>query len=129
MPGTVGSGVAFVVSLIVPPNWPMILTVILLGTWAADRYARQRGDRDPSEVVIDEVAGMWIAQYGLGASLGLGAFFIFRVLDVLKPFPIRQAEALPGGVGIMADDLLAGLATNIVLRCLVAVFLPGGAGV
>ena len=77
-------------------------------------------------MVIDEVAGMWISQFGLDPSLALGAFFVFRILDVLKPFPIRQAESLPGGLGIMADDLLAGIATNLLLRLFAWFFLAGG---
>ena len=131
VPGTLGSGVAFLVATIYPArHLPLfallIVAVTLLGTWAADRYARRKGETDPSEVVIDEVAGMWIAQFGLEPSLALGSFLVFRILDIVKPFPIRQAEALPGGVGIMADDLLAGIATNAILRFFSWFFLAGG---
>ena len=131
MPGTLGSGVAFLLAGVYPARHLgffalLIAAVVLVGTWAADRYARGKGETDPSEVVIDEVAGMWISLFGLDPSLALGAFFVFRILDVLKPFPIRQAESLPGGLGIMADDLLAGIATNLLLRLFAWFFLAGG---
>ena len=94
------------------------------GPWASGRTAQERGEHDPNEVVIDEVAGQSVALCGLhlafprlGAdgSLGtylaalLAAFALFRLLDILKPGPIGALERLPGGLGIMADDLLAGL--------------------
>lgn len=106
----------------------VLLTVaaIVVGTWAADVEARRRAREDPGPVVIDEVAGQWLclavalpfAPLGGGASLALFAaagFFLFRVFDVVKPWPVRRLERLPGGVGIVADDLAAGALAGILL--------------
>ena len=93
---------------------------VLLGTPAAGRVAGLRRDEDPHEVVVDEVAGQSIALLGLhgflpgasggvlGAGLVLAAFFLFRLLDVWKPGPIDDLQRLPGGYGVMADDVAAG---------------------
>ena len=84
---------------------------IALGVPAATIAARESGRKDPGFVVIDEVAGQWIAL--LGAPLdwkhGLIALVLFRIFDILKPFPARQLESLPEGWGIVFDDVAAGL--------------------
>ena len=76
------------------------------------------GRNDPSEVVIDEVAGFFAATFFLPPSLLVMAlgFVLFRFFDILKPYPIRRLEALKGGWGIVMDDLLAGLYANLGLR-------------
>lgn len=85
--------------------------VTLLGIPAATRHSRAVGQKDPSEVVIDEVAGQMIAM--IGASLDwssmLAALILFRAFDITKPFPLRRLEHLPEGIGIMLDDVGAGL--------------------
>jgi phosphatidylglycerophosphatase A len=98
------------------------LALIVICIWAADRHAADIGLKDPSVVVCDEIAGMAVAAafLPLTAATLLAAFLLFRFFDVLKPPPIRQAEQLPGGLGIVADDLLAGLVANLVLRALLA---------
>lgn len=87
------------------------LAVTLIGIPAATRMARALGVGDPSVVVIDEVAGQMIAL--IGAALNwksmLAALILFRVFDIIKPFPLRQLERLPEGLGIMLDDVGAGL--------------------
>ena len=73
---------------------------------------------DPSEVVIDEVAGFLLTMFLLPLSwltLGLG-FILFRVFDILKPYPIKQAEKLRGGLGIVMDDLVAGIYAHLCVR-------------
>lgn len=114
-PGTFGAAAGFGAffltrQLSAPEQIGLLLAVIAAGTWAAGRYAKERGQRDPQPVVVDEFAGMWLALAVSNPSLplALGAFAAFRALDILKPPPVRQAEGLPGGFGIMADDLLAG---------------------
>jgi len=114
-PGTIGAafGVGvFVLLLADRPLSVQILAIIVataVGVWASTATARQLGDGDPSEVVIDELAGMWIALLGTSTPLGWGvAFLAFRVFDILKPFPANVAEGLPEGWGIMTDDLVAG---------------------
>ena len=98
-------------------NLTLVLAISILGVWAAGCVAIHLHKKDPQIVVIDEVAGQLIAYFGLataGASvlnwkfLLLG-FILFRVFDIWKPFPARQAESLPGGLGIMADDWVAGI--------------------
>lgn len=90
--------------------------VAALGVWAAGREAARVGARDPGSVVVDEIAGMLVALVAHPASLlgVLALFGLFRVFDVWKPFPIRQLERLPGGWGIVADDLAAGLYANLI---------------
>ena len=94
------------------------LLVVAFGTWAADVEARRQARSDPGSVVVDEVAGQWLTYLpsalllepgspGLAGTV-VGGFLLFRILDVVKPWPVRRLERLPGGVGIMADDLAAG---------------------
>ncbi len=89
--------------------------VVLAGLWAIPRAA---GDADPGWVVIDEVAGMWLAMLPLPAPTLLGlvtAFALFRLFDILKPGPIGAIDRVPGRVGVMGDDLAAGLAAAMVV--------------
>ncbi len=91
---------------------------IALGVWASGRYSRVRGVADPGAIVIDEVAGQWLAlvlvppdpiAYGIG-------FALFRLLDVIKPWPISWLDrTLKGGIGVMVDDLLAGAIAAVLL--------------
>lgn len=121
-PGTWGSlvGLAFFVPLLAPAGVTVQLAawgvVTVAGTWAADVTARSMAAEDPSLVVIDEVSGMWISIIGVTSPAAFVlAFFVFRILDIVKPFPARRMEDLPGGVGIMADDVVAGLYTLLVV--------------
>jgi phosphatidylglycerophosphatase A len=80
--------------------------------------AARVGRKDPGVVVIDEIVGQWIALILIPLCLWttIGAFLLFRLTDIVKPYPARQLEALPGGWGIVADDLMAGLYANLLLR-------------
>jgi phosphatidylglycerophosphatase A len=87
------------------------IVIALLGVWTADVVCKRLGQKDPGLVVIDEVSGQLIALLpftALGWMHIAAAFFLFRALDIWKPFPARQAESLPGGWGIMTDDWIAG---------------------
>lgn len=88
-----------------------IALTLLLGVPAATIAARESGRKDPSFVVIDEVAGQWIALLGSHANWrhALIALVLFRLFDISKPFPVRQLENLPEGWGIVFDDVAAGL--------------------
>ncbi len=95
----------------------LIIIVSVVGVWAASRVGAYLNSDDPQIVVVDEVAGQLISYLGLATPrtfspnwqyLLLG-FILFRVFDIWKPFPARQAESLPGGLGIMADDWIAGV--------------------
>jgi phosphatidylglycerophosphatase A len=98
-------------------EFAIVIIVSVIGVWAADRTANYLQTKDPQVVVIDEVSGQLISYLGLATPrtfavnwkyLLLG-FILFRVFDIWKPFPARQAESLPGGLGIMADDWVAGI--------------------
>ncbi len=134
-PGTWASAVTLILWVVLAPHHsalaiPVLAIVFLGGTWAAHRCERLFG-HDDGRVVIDEVAGSliavaWIAP-GIGAAAG--GFVLFRIFDIVKPPPIYQIQALRGGFGVMADDVLAGLAANLCLRLLAAlVGQPGGVG-
>jgi len=88
-----------------------IAITLILGIPAATIVARESGRKDPQFVVIDEVAGQWIALIGSHANWrdALMALVLFRIFDITKPFPARQLERLPGGWGIVFDDVAAGL--------------------
>ena len=83
----------------------------IMGVFTSNQVIKDTGKDDPSEVVIDELAGQWLALLFLPRSIGfaIAAFIIFRILDITKPFPIKQLEGLPRGWGVMLDDLAAGL--------------------
>jgi phosphatidylglycerophosphatase A len=95
-----------------------VATATVAGVWAAGVVERQEERTDPTLVVVDEVAGFLVTMAFLPATpcLLLGGFLLFRVLDVLKPPPAGWAEKLPGGFGIMADDLIVGVYANLILR-------------
>jgi phosphatidylglycerophosphatase A len=103
----------------------VLIAVFAVGTWAAELVERQLG-KDPSAVVVDEVLGMLMSLAFLGVTpLGaLVGFLLFRVLDVIKPYPAWRLEHMHGGAGIMLDDAVAGLYSNLLLRGLIA-FFPG----
>ena len=120
MPGTLGSAAALLIAMALLAagarlHWSAIIAVIVIGTWCSDRYSKKTGDKDPPEVVIDEVAGMWISMYAQPVNYWITAFVVFRVVDIVKPFPVNVAEKLPGGIGIMADDIVGGILVNLIL--------------
>jgi phosphatidylglycerophosphatase A len=118
-PGTVASlPVALLVWWFAPGDGPLLLAaglVAAVGVWAATREEARLREKDPAPIVIDEVAGMLVACTGHPRTLAwvLALFVAFRVLDVWKPLGIRALQALPGGFGIVADDLLAGVYASL----------------
>ena len=97
------------------PPWAFAVAAAVIaapGIWAAGQAERISGRQDPGLVVIDEVAGQWLTLAGahtINWKTALAAFFLFRLLDIWKPAPARRLEDLHGGLGIMADDLMAGV--------------------
>ena len=125
-PGTAGSLAALVIAWLLhqyvgfPAAWFGWLALVLVGpaVWASDVVAREGGRKDPQIVVVDEVVGQWITISGatsLGWKSWLAAFALFRLFDILKPAPARQFEKFPGGLGIVADDVMAGIYGALVL--------------
>jgi phosphatidylglycerophosphatase A len=116
-PGTVGTLGALPLVYVLAsfgtvPYWLGTVAVTALGVWASGRYARDRGEKDPSSAVIDEVSGTLIAVgfvLGAGWLPALAAILLFRLFDIWKPGPIDTVQKLPGGYGVMADDVLAGI--------------------
>lgn len=125
MPGTMGSAAAVAIAVLIPIHWTVIAATAILGIYCSDRYSKLKGEADPSEVVIDEVVGMWISMWGLPVSYGFPAFVLFRLVDILKPFPVNLFERLPGGFGIMADDIAAGVLVRLILWGL-HIYMIGG---
>jgi len=127
MPGTLGSAAALLFFLLTGYNGiPLIILTAIIGAVAADKYSRAVSRDDPGEVVIDEAAGFFVSVWGLGRDFAIVGFFLFRIVDIVKPFPVRQMEKLPGGAGIMADDVCAGIIVNLILRALQWLFFAGG---
>ena len=124
-PGTAGAAGAMIPVILLlrfaatPYLWlgGLILIFGVLGCVAADKVQSVKGG-DPKEVVIDEIVGMWISLMWIGSGwiALLSAFVLFRFFDIVKPLGIRRLEHLRGGYGIMADDVAAGLAANLVVQ-------------
>jgi phosphatidylglycerophosphatase A len=125
-PGTWGSAVGLLLWFALPSSvWIQalaIVAVVVAGVWSGGVAERHFGRTDPGQVVIDEVAGMLVTLFlnpvgWLGAA---GGFLLFRAADIVKPFPARRLERLPGGFGIIADDVMAGIYANLALRVILA---------
>jgi phosphatidylglycerophosphatase A len=123
-PGTAASALTALVLWAVPGSMVglglALVVVLVAGTWAAERAERLIGGKDPGAIVIDEVAGMILSVLLLPrtTSVLVVGFLLFRVLDVVKPFPAHVSQRLPGGLGIMIDDVIAGLYALVVLLVL-----------
>ncbi|HEX2268650.1 MAG TPA: phosphatidylglycerophosphatase A [Pyrinomonadaceae bacterium] len=119
IPGTFGSMVGVAIFLLLQSVALQLLSIaviVVLGIWAAFRTEKLLGLKDPGKVVVDEVAGQMIALTPLPFLVDgpwliwvIVSFNLFRLFDIFKPYPARRFEALPGGFGIMADDLVAGI--------------------
>jgi phosphatidylglycerophosphatase A len=132
-PGTFGSAAGLVVFAAVRWAGSPVLELALIaflfavGVWSANAAERHFGGVDPAPVILDEVVGMLITLALLPVTLSgaIVGFLLFRLLDVIKPWPANRMEALPGGLGVMADDAMAALYGNVVMRLLVAVMPVG----
>lgn len=120
--GTVGSIAALLFFLI--PNFSSIYSIIpstiilfVIGGLAADKMEKVYG-QDPGVVTVDEFVGMWLSMWFIPVTyLNVGlAFIIFRILDILKPYPAGEFDKRSGGWNIMLDDVIAGLYTNVILQ-------------
>jgi phosphatidylglycerophosphatase A len=132
-PGTAGSAAGLVVYAVLrlagatPGVEALIIGIIIVaGIWSGTIAERHFGTTDPGPGVIDEVAGMLVTLYALptGWVMAIGGFFLFRALDVFKPYPAQRFERLHGGLGMMADDVMVAIYSNLLLRAAFAI-LPG----
>ena len=121
-PGTFGSLAGLLLWWLLPTSWGVQLVVMaglfVLGSWSGNVAERHFSSTDPGPVVIDEVMGMLVTLFlnpvgWIGATIG---FLLFRASDIVKPYPANRLERLHGGVGVMADDLMAAIYANLALR-------------
>jgi phosphatidylglycerophosphatase A len=132
-PGTAGSLLALAIVWFLRPSDTFLGAGLVLlffpGVWASTRVEREEvrkgGKSDPSLVNIDEIVGMGISviflPYSVSRAWLIAGFLLFRVFDIVKPFPANRAQNLPGGWGIMIDDVIAGIYANAVLQVLVRI--------
>jgi phosphatidylglycerophosphatase A len=134
IPGTYGSllGVAMFLLLVRAPSaaalvFVSILAITVAGIWAATLTEKLSGRKDPGKVVVDEVAGQMIALFPLtlftrwSTSTVIVSFILFRFFDIVKPYPAGRFERLKGGLGIMCDDLVAGVYGAVIVSIILAV--------
>jgi len=133
-PGTWGSALAVLLAAGIValggPRWGTTALALAavglfpLGVWASARHAATTGIGDPGEIVVDEVVGQWLALLPVAYDWRWYpvAFVLFRVFDIWKPWPCRALEKLPGGVGIMADDIAAGAWAGLCVLALTMIF-------
>lgn len=129
-PGTFGSLLGLILFMIFEPSLPAHLLIIIIGTlagiYASSAAEKILKEKDSKKIVIDELIGFCVAVFYLPHSFGFmfSAFLLFRFFDILKPLLISKLErTLSGGLGIMADDILAGVYTNIILQIWIFIFL------
>jgi len=121
-PGTFGSAAGLVLWFVLPHTLLVDVTTIValfvVGSWSGTVAERHFGATDPGQVVIDEVMGMIITLFlnPVGWPGAIAGFVLFRLADVIKPYPANRLESLPGGVGVMADDAMAAIYANLALR-------------
>ena len=116
MPGTVSSAFACAVRIVTDvPLW-VIIAVSFIGVYVTGKSEIYFNKKDPSFLNIDELPGMWLTIYLLPQGFIIPGFFLFRLIDILKPWPVCAMEKLQGGWGIMADDILGGILGNIILQ-------------
>ena len=99
--------------------------LFLIGGIASDTIIMHSKEHDPSRIVIDEWVGQWVALSMMPVNIitGIVAFVAFRIFDIIKPGPVRNMEKIPGGWGIMADDVMAGIMAYFVVLIFNAVIL------
>ena len=121
-PGTwatvVGVAIAYFFGNNLPAFTILLLVLLILGIMTSGMLVKQLNQKDPGIVVIDEVVGVMIALWGLPLiwPVMICGFFLFRAFDMFKIYPINRLESQPGGWGIMLDDCMAGVYSNIILR-------------
>ncbi len=127
--GTVGSLLAILIFYFVPEfSEPYLLVLMILlftviGIWTSD-FAEKIYGFDPPEVVIDEIVGMWITMLFVPKTILLSiiGFILFRIFDIVKPFPAKQSQNIKGGIGIILDDTIAGIYSLVCIHLIMIIF-------
>jgi phosphatidylglycerophosphatase A len=126
-PGTLGCVVSFVFFLLLGKvSVLLILFLAVIGIIAVGRYGKTPAAETQGEIIVDEAVGLFAALWGMERDFAIVGFFLYRIVDIVKPFPAGIIGKLPRGVGIMADDLWCGVVTNILLRASEWMFFDGG---
>ncbi|AGB41554.1 phosphatidylglycerophosphatase A-like protein [Halobacteroides halobius DSM 5150] len=125
-PGTVGTiagavllALVIKIGLVPEVGFPLVFILLLPGIYIADQAEDIYGEKDAPQIVIDEIVGFVIAMYGLQISMLIPAFILFRIFDILKPVPLNKLQEFKGGLGIMLDDIAAGIVANLLLRIII----------
>jgi phosphatidylglycerophosphatase A len=134
MPGTFGTAAAAIVYVLIPANWtdsfpglywflPAIIALYFIGVFITGKAEKKLG-HDAGSIVFDEFVGYFISVLFLPKSLLMAVycFAIFRVFDIAKPWPIKHSQKLRGGWGVMTDDVIAGVFTNIFMQILLRIY-------
>ena len=126
-PGTLGCVVSLVFFLFAG-NVSVLLILFLtaISIIAVYRYGKTSEPDAPDGIIVDEAVGLLAALWGLGRDFAVIGFFLYRIVDIVKPFPARLIGKLPRGVGVMADDIWCGIVANILLRAAEWMFFKGG---
>jgi len=131
-PGTAGTVLALLIYVLEyyafgEISWVVNLAIVVLFLYPSIRICDSSIDfykkDDPQEVVIDEIFGYWVSVlfYPFSWKIALLGFIFFRIFDIFKPYPVKNAENLHGGTGIMMDDILAGIYSNLSILCLILI--------
>ena len=122
-PGTAGTLAGVLLYLLMNGLFPGIYLIVclflfVLGTWVAGRAEKALGRTDHPSIVIDEIAGYMVSMFMVPPAWGflVAGFFLFRMFDIVKPYPLKRLQDLHGGLGVMLDDIGAGVYANIVLQ-------------
>lgn len=121
-PGTYGTLLAMLICFLLPHSYGYYLVFLIFATFigivVAEIAQRYFPKNDPSQIVIDEMLGYWLAIWALPLRWPhiIGAFLLFRFFDIMKPYPIRSLEKMKGGMGIVLDDMMAGLYSWCILQ-------------
>ncbi len=123
--GTVGGIILFYLLSKFSPfiYFPFLLGLMIFSVWVSTKASCIFGETDPKQVVVDEVCGYLVTMFLIPPNLGniILGFFLFRLFDIAKPPPVRSAERLPSGFGIVVDDIVAGMYSNIILQIITRV--------
>jgi len=122
-PGTAGTIVGVLLAVLLRDAvycWYALATAVVtsIGTWAAGEADAILGTKDSPTIVIDEIAGFLVAMFLVPFTWWTvaAAFVLFRIIDIVKPWPLKRLQDIPGGMGVMLDDLGAGVYTNVILQ-------------
>ncbi|MFZ5943632.1 MAG: phosphatidylglycerophosphatase A [Bacillota bacterium] len=121
-PGTWGSLLGLIIASIIPPTLSIIVVFALAGIFICQKTEELLGRHDSPQIVYDEIIGMWIAVWNVPLFLFPVSFVLFRLFDIVKFYPINNLQKLPGGLGIMLDDIAAGIISRLLIT-VIMIFL------